>query len=200
MAVIEPSRSLRWRCAVCGAGRIPGVAASTLGAGTKAKLVAVQRGRAIELGAGIGALVLAASAVMVGLVAAFAFALHATVTGVVLAGLGVVAALVALRLRGASRKNGAAWRSALDDAWTDGAEIIARGQGGTLTAPELATAMRISEGDAESLLSQLSVEGARVSVDDEAGLRYRIDALAASKPPAAVGAPEPDAEKKEQSR
>jgi hypothetical protein len=188
--LIEPSASLRWRCAVCGGGRIPGLHAAALGAASVAKLVAARRGRAVEVAAGIGALVFASSAVFLGLIAAFALHHAAGIAGATLLVVGGVLAVVAIALLRARSRNGAAWRVALDDAWTDAAEKIARASGEPMTNARLAEAMQVSEEVAEQVLGQLSLEGARVSVGDDAVLHYRVSPKIEVKPDADAEATE----------
>jgi hypothetical protein len=182
LTVIEPNRALRWVCGACGAARVPGVDVRSLAAGEAIArdLVSASQARGAEVGWIVGATVIVLGAALMLMLAGMAWlASHAL--GAVL---GVVAALIgvlALVARGQAAKRGEASRAALDRAWAAAAEAMVRARGGSTTSDELARLLRVPQGDAEAILTTLSVnDRARIDVGDDAELRYRVTGSDAS--------------------
>jgi hypothetical protein len=173
LTVTEPSTALRWRCGACGGGQIPGVAlepgAQAVHGLSRARRLGVNRVSALILAAGA-----LAAAFVAWMLAALSLLLHGPFVAVMMGGLGIGAFMGSGALRGWAQRLGAAAREALDEAWADAAATLAQARGGSITAPELAQVTRIPEADAEAILGRLSARGARVMVDADLQLRYRV--------------------------
>jgi hypothetical protein len=148
----EPSRTLRWICAVCGAPIVPSSAGEARSAAELADLVRAQRAGAMAMGWGAAAVALGSTAMMALVVAAIVLRVSHTAA----AGLGALAALGALlvalcvsRSRAAARERTAR----LDAAWGIVAGELVRARGGAMTARELARTIGTDEGHAEALLA-----------------------------------------------
>ncbi len=100
----------------------------------------------------------------------------------ILGGIGVVAFVMGMAMRGRARKNDDVAQTDLEAAWESVAHEVLRARGGELTAKELAQVMRTTEPHAETMLTALSVnDRARIDVGDDAELRYSAH-LAAPAP------------------
>ena len=169
----EPSRSMRWICAVCGGPLVPTAASEARSGAELASLVGAQRAGAIAMGWRAAAIVLGATATMaIGVGVLLWQASHAA--GGTIMALGIAATLFTLffasRARGADRDRA----TRLQAAWESVADEILRARGGAITATELASTLYTDETHAETLLALLSAGGrARVAVTDLADLSYR---------------------------
>lgn len=175
LAHVEPSASLRWRCAVCGGPLVPTEGDIARSDGELPHLVRSHRARAMALGWLAASFVLgsiAAMAVGVALLVAGASTLAAALLGVV----GVGAATLAVVSLRRSRRRRAEAREQLDHAWDRVAGEVLSARSGDTTAADLARIMSTKEEHAEGLLSRLSAHGrARVDVrEDDAELAYRV--------------------------
>jgi type IV secretory pathway TrbD component len=172
-AAAEPSRSMRWICAVCGGPLVPTAAGETRSGAELANLVGAQRAGAIAVGWTAAAIVLGATAAMatgVGLL--LWHASHAA--GGAIAALGMVATTLAVFFSSRARRAGRARATRLESAWESVAGEILQSRGGALTATDLARALYTDETHAETLLSHLSAGGrARVAVTELADLSYQ---------------------------
>ncbi len=168
----ERSASLRWRCAVCGGPIVPSDGSFRRAGGELASLVGAARSNGMALGwtAAAGVLGVAAMAtLLLGLLLWHA----AHLAGVLLAVVAGVALALAIgsALRARARRSEA--RVKLDEAWSTVAGEIVAARGGDVTAANVAKALSIDEGYAQTLLSELSAEGrVRVAVRDDAQLSY----------------------------
>ena len=174
VAHVEPSASLRWRCAVCGGPVVPTEGDIARSDGELPHLVRSHRARAMALGWLAASFVLgsiAAMAVGVALLVGLASHFAAALLGVV----GVVAATLAVvSLRRSGRRRAEA-REQLDHAWDRVAGEVLGSRSGDTTAADLARIMSTKEDHAEGLLSRLSAHGrARVDVRDDAELAYQV--------------------------
>jgi Flp pilus assembly protein TadB len=174
VAHVEPSASLRWRCAVCGGPLVPTEGDIARSDGELPHLVRSHRARAMALGWLAAFLVLgsiAAMAVGVALLVWFASHVAAAVLGVV----ALVASTLAVASLRRSRRQRAEAREQLDHAWDRVAGEVLGSRRGDTTAADLARIMSTKEEHAEGLLSRLSAHGgARVDVRDDAELAYRV--------------------------
>ena len=174
VAHVEPSPSLRWRCAVCGGPVVPTEGDIARSDGELPHLVRSHRARAMALGWLAAFFVLgsiAAMAVGVALLVWFASHVVAALLGLVGAGAATFA-VVSLRR---SRQRRAEARAELDHAWDRVAGEVLTSRREDTTAADLARIMSTKEDHAEGLLSRLSAQGgARVDVRDDAELAYRV--------------------------
>lgn len=174
----EPSRSMRWRCAVCGGPVVPSDGSFPRTNGEVGRLVGAARARAMAFGWAAAAIVLSSGfvialplAVLLWSASHLAGLVLGTVAGMTFA----LAVASATRHRARSREG----RLKLDEAWRMVADEMLKARGADVTAPELARAMCTDEPFAEALLSELSAQGhARVAVGDDAQLSYRFAAEA----------------------
>jgi hypothetical protein len=174
VANVEPSASLRWRCAVCGGPLVPTEEGIPRSDGELPHLVRSHRARAMALGWLAAFFVLGSIAAMaVGVALLVWFASHAAAALLGLVGAG--AATLAVVSLGRSRRRRAEARAELDHAWDRVAGEVLRARSGDTTAADLARIMSTKEDHAEGLLSRLSAQGgARVDVRDDAELAYRV--------------------------
>ena len=174
VAHVEPSASLRWRCAVCGGPLVPTEGDIVRSDGELPHLVRSHRARAMALGWLAASFVLGSIAAMaagVALLVGLASPLAAGLLGVV----ALVAASFAVVSFRRSRRCRAEAREQLDHAWDRVAGEVLSSRTVDTTAAELARIMSTKEEHAEGLLSRLSAHGrARVDVRDDAELAYRV--------------------------
>ena len=174
VAHVEPSPSLRWRCAVCGGPVVPTEGDIARSDGELPHLVRSHRARAMALGWLAAFFVLGSIAAMaVGVALLVGFASHAAAALLGLVGAG--AATFAVVSLGRSRRRRAEARAELDHAWDRVAGEVLTSRREDTTAADLARIMSTKEDHAEGLLSRLSAHGhARVDVRDDAELAYRV--------------------------
>jgi uncharacterized protein YhaN len=173
----EPSRALRYVCGACGSPRIPGLQelGVKLDRGATTALAHAKTEWAKHL---MARFVGFALVVMALFLAALALVAAATGHGAPAFGAAAIAALdfaLATAVWSFARARLKASRESLDAGWASAASQIAQKRGGRITARELAVAMQTTEADADAILSKLSLGGARVEVDDDAQLHYRVE-------------------------
>ncbi|HEX3345041.1 MAG TPA: hypothetical protein VHS09_10745 [Polyangiaceae bacterium] len=194
VAHVEPSASLRWRCAVCGGPVVPTEGDVPRSDGELPHLVRSHRARAMALGWLAASFVLGSIAAMAAGVALLVGLASHLALGLLVVVAGVSALLAAGSLR-RSRRRRAEARAELEQAWDRVAGEVLGARRVDTTAADLARVMRTTDAHAEGLLSRLSAHGrARVDVRDDAELAYRVsDAPATEAPDAAeptAGPPE----------
>jgi hypothetical protein len=160
-ALVEPSGSLRYACAVCGMARVPvddpSIARTNAEAPVLERATRAKRAASIWSGIGVGASLFAVAAVGV-----FAIVLALAHPGVLAITLGAMITLLpilgAVVSFGRAREARAAIEPALDEGWLRAASdaLAARG---VLTAGELATLTRSPLEQAERQLAALSATG-----------------------------------------
>ena len=171
-SMMLPSDSLRWVCGVCGVPEIPGVDMARLPRRAVVALAGAGREHAHQvLRRRFALAVLTLAAVALTLFASWGRGVVAFLVGMPVVSL---AALYLLHLTPAQIRRRT--DRLLDEAWVDAAVLLASSPERALTARRFAEATRIPLDDAEHILSQLSLRGARVDVTDDAEVHYRIDA------------------------
>ncbi len=169
---IVPSDTLRWACGVCGSPRVPWrdtdhppeEAMDALRAAGNAK----RQGFAWRAGAWAAGIPAAVAFVLAVLLGPASY-----VAGGVLVAIGVVLAVLASKASRSASTARKRMRSELDRGWEAAMEGMLAQSAGTMTAREIARALRISEADVEATLTTLSVhERIRVAVQDNADLAY----------------------------
>ncbi len=178
VADVEPSPEARFVCAVCGGVRIPiddpKVVRSAEALEFLKRATAARSAKAVWR---VIAILVAAFGAFSGLVlwVALSYAQPPTLASVV-AGLAVAVPFVfAFFAWQRSRASAAVFAPALEKAWIGAAADIARSRGGELDAAELAKLTRITEGDADKLLSRMSAESLLASsVTPQGALKYTL--------------------------
>ncbi len=173
----EPSVALRAVCGACGGARVPGLAALgvTLSREAIQALARAKSERTKERSAKVVAFSLVFMALVVSAIAGVAAATGHGGPAFGAAALAAIDFALAVFAWTFARGPRSASRDALDSAWASVAVQIAQKRGGQITARELAEALRTPEADADAILAKVSLGGARVEVDDEAQLHYRVD-------------------------
>lgn len=178
VADVEPSSTAYQRCRVCGAPRIPPTESPVSDAETallrgarseQLRASAFRAGAGFALGSGLLGL-LVTSVVLL----AVSPPLVAKVAALVACLVPFALAFFALqRARGHAQKLDAA----LQHAWLLAASRLVAARGGQVSAPALASALRVDEARAEQLLAEVSVQ-AFVQAPAELGARVRVTDLA----------------------
>lgn len=174
VARIEPRGSganASWVCGVCGGPRTPGGLGGDKAA-APLKEAKLQRGRAIRSRA--TSIVLALMAAFTTLVALAAWP-AALVAKLILLGLAVTPAILAMRARGKASDATAKAEAEMDKAWLAAAEDVVKRASKGVTASELANRLKVEPAKAEKLLTELAVhDRTRIDVDDDAEVRYSL--------------------------
>ncbi len=170
MTTLAAHPRLTWVCGACGGPRVPGAP------GKNAALAQARLAQAAAFGWSAGAIALALTfALTTGLGALFWGASHG-VGGVFLA-LGALMAFFAWRAsaRAATRRGDA--DDAVKEGWREAARALVRSGGAEVTATTLAHAMRISEGEADELLTRVTSEDEATAAASANDVRFRVRPL-----------------------
>ena len=161
----------RWVCAICGGPRIPG------GHGGKAAAGALAKEKNAIARARVQSFATVFLAIVTGLFTLLGLAiLPASIVGkLIFLALAIVPLALALRARSRASRARKDARAAHEEAWLTAAEEIARSAKNGITAAELGKMLAIPPKDADRMLTDLAArDKARIDVDDDAAVRYRI--------------------------
>lgn len=187
---VESSSTLYYRCRACGGPRVPPTESPISEAETallrsarndQLRQLAFRAGAGFALASGVLSLLVTSVVLLV--VSAGAFAKGAALVA------SLIPFVLAFLAQQRSRAHAKTLDASLQQAWLLAATRAVR-ERGTLSAGELARALRIDESRAELLLAEVSVQDF-VHSPAEPAARLRITELAE---PAELGAPSPDAD------